>query len=186
MIELLRGKVRDLGEDYLILDVGNFSLMVSVDLETSSSLKIGEDVELKVQVVFGEEPRIYGFLSEEKREIFRKLMRVSKVGPRTALKILSFSRVESLVEMVNSEDVESLAKIPGVGRKTAERIITELKGEMVNVPAGSSKVFEEAVQALVALGFSRQDAVRAVKMVFKSDKDVSETIRQALKVISKL
>ncbi len=186
MIDSIKGRIREISDNALILDVGILSLIIEVDLETSSNLNVGDEVELKVHLTLGDEIRIYGFLNDENRELFRKLMKVSKVGPKKALRILSSTGASTLVEMINNEDVESLARLPGVGRKTAERIITELKGELIGASAENPKILEEAIQALEALGYTRFEAGKAVRTVFKNGMDTPEVIKEALKVISRL
>ena len=184
MLDSVRGKVESISDDRVVVDIGPVSLVVISDSGTTSRLRIGDEIELKVVVVFGDEPKIFGFSSEEKREMFKNLIKVSKVGPKLALKMISYADLGTLIEMINSGDVDGLSKIPGVGRKTAERIVAELRGEMPLVPKRGA--FEEVVEALEALGYPRSEAFKAVERVFSPEIPAEDLIKKALKVIGRI
>ncbi len=183
MIDSIRGRVEKIEDDRIVVNVGPVSLIVFSDLGTISGIEEGEEVELKTVVVFGDEIRIFGFSDEIKRRVFEKLMKVSKVGPKLALKVLSSVEVSKFVEMVSGGDVESLSSIPGIGKKTAERIVAELREDLPKVEGGG--ILDEAADALVALGYSRSEAMRAARKAFKPGMDIADLIKESLKLISK-
>ena len=182
MIRFLKGKISEIGEGYVVVEVNGFGLEIMSDEMTLSTLKEGQEVFLHTVLIFGEEPKIYGFSNSEKRALFLKLLQVSKLGPKTALKMLSSVDAGTLVSLIISGDVESLSKIPGVGRRTAERIVAELKDSLKEFEAAEKDVFE-AIEALKALGYSASEASSAVREVVREGMDVSQIIKEALNVL---
>ncbi len=182
MIRYLRAKVSFVGEGYAIFDLSGIGIEVFMDDASLSLLKVGEEVTVHTAVIFGDEPKIYGFLEQEKREMFLRLLTVSKLGPKTALKMLSSVDVESLVSMIVSGDVEAISKLPGVGKKMAERIVAELKDSVSDMGVSGIRV-HEAVEALKALGYTTAEALKAVREVAHEGMDVSEMVKKALSIL---
>lgn len=182
MIRFLRGKVFSVGKDSIVLDVGNLGFEIFLDEESIASLNEGDETVVYTYFCFGDDPKIYGFTDERKRELFIRLISVSKLGPKTALKLVS-AGVDRIVSMIKSEDIDALSTLPGVGKKTAERIIVELKDKMddFGIETKDVEVFEVA-EALKALGFSAKEAYSAAKMV-KKKSDISEMIKEALSIL---
>ncbi len=185
MIRSVRGRVLEKRNGEIVVEVAGFGLGIDCDLETLEGAEIGREVFLHTSFVFGEEPKIYGFSSDVKRNVFEKLMRVSKVGPKTALRILSTYDVESVIAMIKSGDYAALARVPGVGKKTAERIVLELKKEFEGFEVEGISGFSEAIEALQALGYSAREASEAVKRVAKKGMKVEDLIREALRSLKR-
>ena len=186
MIRRISGKVVNLAQESVVVDVCGFGVEVFCTKGTLDSLRVGEDAMLFTTLVFGDDPRIYGFLDEKEQKVFEKLMKVSKVGPKTALKMMSSSDLDMLISMIKSGDHEALSKLPGIGRKTAERIIVELKKEFEGFDVEETTGFSDALDALVALGYSLREATQAIKNVARPGMRVEEIIKEALRVLSKL
>lgn len=187
MLEAIRGKYLGRSEGHVILEVGDLVFRIISDAESFTEHGQGDEVTVYTKLVVSQDDvSIYGFDTKEKRNVFEKLIRVSKLGPKTAVKILSSATVEFLTTTIANGDVDRLSTVPGIGRKTAERIVTELKDEFEATEFDESEL--EAIEALVSLGYSRtlaRSAVKQAKAVVKEG-NVAKLIKQALKVISKL
>jgi Holliday junction DNA helicase RuvA len=172
MIGLLHGRLLEKRPNQVILDVGGVGYLVAVPLSTFAALgELHADVTLLVHTHVREDAlALYGFLSAREKHFFELLLGASGVGPSLALKILSGMNVEELVPAIRTGDLVRLTKIPGVGRKTAERIIVELKDRLeavakeVDKPAAASPAGAEAdvKSALVNLGYDERTAESAV------------------------
>ncbi len=186
MIKQLKGKVIEKGENTVVLEVNGIGFEIIVDESCITSLSCDEDVVLKTVLVWGDEPKLYGFCTEEKREVFLKLLSVSKLGPKTAIKILSRVSVGELVKLIVTGDVDTLAQLPGVGRKTADRIIAELK-DRLELPSTTEdsrlKDFMDAVEALKSLGYTQREAMEAVEKAKDKAENVADLIKEALQVL---
>jgi Holliday junction DNA helicase RuvA len=152
---------------------------------------VGERVVLLTHFVVREDAQLlFGFLTAAERGTFRELVKISGVGPRTALSILSGLSAEELSQAVSRQDTGRLVKVPGIGKKTAERLLLELKGKLgpeLSLPAGSappSDAQADIVQALLALGYSEREAQASVKAL-PPDVGVSEGIKQALRALNR-
>ena len=150
---------------------------------------VGEEVRLLTHLVVREDAHVlYAFATEEERRLFRSLIRVSGVGPKIALALLSGISVAAFAECVQREDIAALTRIPGVGRKTAERLIVEMRDRLVvSLPgsgttavAGALTAESEAYDALVALGYRPAEATRLLKAVTPGTHSTEELIRRAL------
>ncbi|HHM5696575.1 TPA: Holliday junction branch migration protein RuvA [Pseudomonas aeruginosa] len=198
MIGRLRGTLAEKQPPHLILDVNGVGYEVEVPMTTLYRLpSVGEPVTLHTHLVVREDAHLlYGFAEKRERELFRELIRLNGVGPKLALALMSGLEVDELVRCVQAQDTSTLVKIPGVGKKTAERLLVELKDRfkawenmptiapLVMEPCGSATVSSaeaDAVSALIALGFKPQEASRAVAAVPGEDLSSEEMIRQALK-----
>lgn len=188
MVELIEGIYAGRSEGKILVSIGGITLGIVTDAESFSEAKEGERVTVFVKMIVSQDDiSLYGFDSKIKKEAFEKLIKVSKLGPKTAVKILSSTSVEFLSNAIASGDVERLASIPGIGRKTAERIITELKDEFEPTEVDEKSL--EAIEALVSLGYSKTQARTAVKKVIKElgeSGNVSKIIKESLKVLSKM
>jgi Holliday junction DNA helicase RuvA len=150
---------------------------------------LGAPVTLLTHFVVREDAQLlYGFLSEAERSAFREVVKISGVGPRTALAILSGLTPPELAQAVTAQDAGRLVKVPGIGKKTAERLLLELKGKLgidLALPsAPASDSLADIQQALVALGYSERDAAAATKSL-AADTGVSDGIKQALKALAR-
>ncbi|MEJ2609702.1 MAG: Holliday junction branch migration protein RuvA [Candidatus Thiodiazotropha sp.] len=201
MIGRLRGELASKQAPHLLLDVNGVGYELEVPLSTFFILpEIGQKVTLLTHLTIRDDAHVlYAFSSETERALFRTLLKVSGVGAKMALAILSGMNTDEFVRCVESEDVASLVRLPGVGRKTAERLIIEmrdrlakldgfsvaaepLKAGQVSLPASAGS---DAVAALVALGYKPQDASRMVKSVEQQDMDSESLIRAALQGAAK-
>jgi len=187
MLEIIRGKYFGRSEGRVLVDLGSVVLGIICDAESfSESLEGSEITVYSKLIVTQEDISIYGFDSKQKRDVFEKLIKVSKLGPRSAIKILSSTTIEYLSTAIANGDIERLSSIPGIGRKTAERIVAELKDEFE--PMEIDSISLEAIEALVSLGYARSQAQNAVKQVRKEtqESNISKVIKEALKILAKM
>ena len=190
MIGRLTGTLAEKSPPLVLMDVGGVGYEVDVPMSTFCSLPhLGERVTLHTHMVVREDAQLlYGFLTLEERETFRQLIRISGVGPRIALAVLSGMSAQELAQAVSQQQPGRLVKVPGIGKKTAERLLLELKGKLgadLGAPVSpASDAHADIQQALVALGYSDKDAAAAIKAL-PADIGVSDGIRAALKSLVK-
>lgn len=190
MIGRLSGLLAEKNPPQLLVDVNGVGYEVDVPMSTFYNLpSLGERVTLLTHFVVREDAQVlFGFLTAEERATFRLLVKISGVGPRTALSILSGLSVGELAQAVSLQESARLVKVPGIGKKTAERLLLELKGKLgadLSVPASvASDAQADILQALVALGYSDREAALALKNL-PVDIGVSDGIKLALKSLAK-
>ncbi len=193
MIGKLTGTLLEKSPPQVLVDCHGVGYEVDVPMSTFYNLPaIGEKVSLLTHFVVREDAQLlFGFGSAEERNAFRQLLKITGVGARTALSILSGLSVADLAQAVTAQEAGRLVKVPGIGKKTAERLLLELKGKLgAELPAvaGASSVQNETqldiLQALVALGYSDKEAQLALKAL-PSDVGVSEGIKLALKALAR-
>ena len=187
MIGRLEGVLRDRQPPRLLVDVGGVGYELEAPMTTFYSLPpVGESVVLHTHLAVRDEvPCLYGFARRVERDTFRRLLRVSGVGGKVALALLSGLDADGLARCVQAGDAAGLARIPGIGKKTAERLLFELRDRLPGAGAGAVDVPEEplaeAVAALAALGFSANEAQRRVSAVDATGLDSEAIVRAALK-----
>lgn len=200
MIAYLNGRVADVSEDNLVIEVAHIGYNVRVPASVTALLPpVGEEVRIYTYMSVREDAvALYGFLTKDDLEMYKQLITVSGVGPKAGLSVLSVLSADELRMAVISQDAKAISKAPGIGAKTAQRIILELKDRVsledtafmkdsgmgpaeAPVSGGISQAKAEAVEALTALGYSSSDALRAVKAVEQEDMDVEELLKAALK-----
>lgn len=192
MIGRLQGTLADKNPPQVLVDCNGVGYEVDVPMSTFYNLPgVGEKVTLLTHFVVREDAQVlFGFGSPQEREAFRQLIRISGVGPRTALSVLSGMSVAEIGQAVTAQDASRLVKVPGIGKKTAERLLLELKGKIgadLGLPAGGAVANDtqaDILQALVALGYSDKEAQASLKSLPK-DIGVSEGIKQALKSLAR-
>ncbi|MGQ3003634.1 MAG: Holliday junction branch migration protein RuvA [Hydrogenophaga sp.] len=192
MIGKLTGTLLEKNPPQILLDCHGVGYEVDVPMSTFYNLPAtGEKVALLTHFVVREDAQIlYGFGTSSEREAFRQLIKISGVGPRTALSVLSGMSVTDLAQAVSAQESGRIVKVPGIGKKTAERLLLELKGKLgadLNLPGAGpaqSDAQSDIQQALMALGYSDKDATAALKALPK-DVGVSEGIKLALKALAK-
>ena len=192
MIGKLTGTLLEKNPPQILIDCHGVGYEVDVPMSTFYNLPaVGEKVALLTHFVVREDAQIlYGFGTSQEREAFRQLIKISGVGPRTALSVLSGMGVSDLAQAVTAQEAGRLVKVPGIGKKTAERLLLELKGKLgadIGVPAGGvvrGESHSDILQALVALGYSDKEAALALKAL-PEDVGVSEGIKLALKSLAK-
>ncbi len=174
----------------LLLDVGGVGYELEAPMTTFYDLPaVGERVTLFTHLVVREDAHLlYGFSRESQRRLFRGLLKVNGVGPRVALAVLSGLSEEEFARCVLHEDLARLTQVPGIGRKTAERLVIEMRDKLAREPEGDAPMsvapadpVSEAVSALVALGYKPNEASRAVRALPSKGLKAEEIIRQALK-----
>lgn len=198
MIGRLRGTLAEKQPPHLLVDVGGVGYELEMPLSSLYRLPaLGEAVTLHTHLVVREDAHLlYGFAEKRERELFRELIRLNGVGPKLALALMSALEVDDLVRCVQSEDLKALTRVPGVGKKTAERLLVELRDRFkawdalpsiaplaVEPQRGAlvSSAESDALSALVALGFKPAEASRAVSLVLEDGLSSEELIRRALK-----
>jgi len=197
MIGRLHGTLLQKEPPTLLLDVGGVGYEIEAPTSTFYDLPAaGERVTLFTHLVVRDDAHLlYGFSRDGQRRLFRSLLKVNGVGPRVALAILSGLSDEELLRCLAQEDIACLTKVPGVGRKTAERLIVELRDKIDLTVSVTSAVrplaapldpVQEAVSALIALGYKPQEASRAVSSIAHDGLRSEDIIRQALKGLAGL
>ncbi len=192
MIGRIAGVLLEKNPPRLLVDCGGVGYEIDVPMSTFYNLPaIGERVALLTQLIVREDAHLlFGFGSVDERMTFRELLKITGVGARMALAVLSGMSVNELAQAVTLQDAARLTRVPGIGKKTAERLLLELKGKLgadLGVAGGSAAAPDHAsdiLHALLALGYSEKEALLAVKSV-PAGSGVSDGIRLALKALSK-
>ena len=190
MIGRIAGKLVAKHPPHIVVDVHGLGYELDVPMSTLYQLPAtGTDVTLLTHLIVREDAHmLYGFATESERALFRKLLKISGVGARIALAVLSGMSVADLRDAVSRQESGRLTKIPGIGKKTAERLLLELKDKLdiavIEVRAESDGAGSDVVNALISLGYSDKEAQFAVRNL-ESGLSVTEGIRQALKTLSK-
>lgn len=188
MIGRLAGKLVAKQPPQVLLEVAGVGYEIDVPMSTFYNLPAtGEAVTLHTHLVVREDAHVlYGFATLEERAVFRKLIRISGVGARTALAVLSGLSVAELSQAVAMQESARLTKVPGIGKKTAERLLLELKGKLADTLLAGAKTSggNDVLNALVGLGYSEKEALAAVKDL-SPGLAVTEGIRAALKALAK-
>ncbi len=192
MIGRLTGQLVAKQPPQIIVDVGGVGYEVDVPMSTFYALPAtGERVQLMTHYVVREDAHLlFGFATQDERAAFRQLIKVTGIGPKVALAVLSGLSVAELNQAIALQDVKRLTRVPGIGNKTAERLLLELKGKVVAsatgvgaAPAVASPA-DDVVNALLALGYSEKEAAAACRDL-PADQPLNDSIRQALKLLSK-
>lgn len=198
MIGFLRGKVAGLKTDYCLLDVGGVGYRVFIPNNTRCKLTLNETAMLYTYMnVYQDGITLYGFYTEEEYDVFQLLIGVSGIGPKVALGILSAITVDALCKAIQNKQATLLTKLPGIGKKSAERLILELKDKMAFAAsddevlslsmegAVADDILSEATAALTALGYSQAEITPVLKKAAKG-KSTEEIVKLALKELSHL
>jgi len=191
MIAKLTGIVSDIGPRYAVIEVGGIGYKVFVTDDVLHSLKRDKEISFLTYLAVRENALdLYGFPSKKEKEFFELLIGVSGIGPKSALNVLSLVSADTLASSIRTGSVVHLVKVSGIGRKTAEKIVLELKDKLGDMESGgdftagmSSDV--DAIEALKALGYDADDAREALKKVSKDILDIGAKVKAALKELSK-
>jgi Holliday junction DNA helicase RuvA len=193
MISMLRGKVIETATRSIVLDVNGVGYKVSVTDDAlhslNQSLKTGKDTTLWTHMAVREDAQdLYGFTSKKERDFFELLISISGIGPKSALNILSLVASDTLASAIRTGSTAHLVKVSGIGRKTAEKIVLELKDKLGGFE-GHETTAEmssdaDAIEALKALGYDANDAREALKKVGKDVSDTGAKVKAALKVLT--
>jgi Holliday junction DNA helicase RuvA len=189
MIGRLTGTLADKSPPQLLIDVNGVGYEVDVPMSSFYNLPaLGERVTLLTHFIVREDAQIlFGFMTHDERQTFRLLIKITGVGPRMALSLLSGLSVTELAQAVARQETGRLVKVPGIGKKTAERLLLELKGKLADAISAPTTVANDAqadiLQALIALGYSEREAAAALKHL-PPDASVSDGIKLALKSLA--
>lgn len=191
MIAKLKGIVHEKHPNILIINVNSIYFEVNISLNCFTHLPaIGSVVEIPVTTIFREDGAfLYGFLNEEEKKLFYMLNTVSKIGPKLALSILSTITVDKLKSAIKSKNSDLISSAPGVGKRTADRIILELNDKMEDLVSNGEggKDFDidgDVVSALINLGYKKNDCINALKKIDKGIKNFEEKFRETLKLLT--
>lgn len=194
MISRIAGQLLAKTPPSILVDVNGVGYDIEVPMSTFYGLPdVGQPVVLLTQLIVREDAHLlYGFATQTERQAFKELIRVSGVGPRIGLAVLSGLSVDQLVQAITLQDPAPLTRVPGIGKKTAERLVLELKGRLAealpntNAAGGTSQTDQqsEVLHALLALGYSEKEALTAAKANGQAA-SVSEAIRSALKSLAR-
>lgn len=194
MIGRLTGNLMTKEPPFIVIDVHGVGYEVCVPMSTFYNLPdLGASVTLLIHHHVREDAQIlFGFYQEKERYLFRELIKVSGVGPKMALTILSGMDSHAFFQCIHHRDIASLTQLPGVGKKTAERLMIEMTGKLKENTQKFSpgtmapSVSEEAIHALLALGYKREEAVKAISLVAEKDLNTTDLIRRALQGLAKV
>ena len=199
MIERVRGKLLEKSSGRVVVEVGGLGLSLLTPLTTFSALpQTGEEVTLMTRLIIKEESwALFGFQSPLERETFDILTSVSRIGPKLALTVISALEPDELAQALMTQDLPKIAGIKGIGLKTAERLVVELKdkaqklaslmGQQPGAPALATSKSEETVQALINLGYTRLEAEKGLRVAAAAlgpEADLGQMVREALKSLS--
>lgn len=190
MIEFIKGEIAEITPTYAVIECSGIGYMLCITLSTYSALENVKSAKLLVHEVLREDThQLYGFINEQERQLFRLLIGVSGVGANTARMILSSIPAPELEAVIAAGDHSRLKNVKGIGTKTAQRIIVDLRDKikqgddsLINQTVKSSEVYDEALLALVMLGFSRPQSQKVLKKIFETDPTikVEMAIKKAL------
>ena len=203
MIAYLSGKIFEKDANLLIIDIGGVGYEVTIPLSTFYELgEIGEDVALRIHTVVREDAfALFGFQTAREKELFLHLISVSGIGPKSAITALSGMSADEIISAIRQNNLARLNSIPGVGKKTAERIVIELRDKIVKLsgspseqvkfdgtsPQESETVYDDAISALVNLGYQRNAAEKALNQAVKdgTEMSVQKLLRKSLQLLAK-
>ena len=195
MIDQISGKIISINDNYVVIAVGGLGIKVNISAAFSSKL-VNEDLINLVTYLNVREDALdlYGFKNESERNLFLMLISISGIGPKLAISILSWAELEELKSNIISGDIKSLTSIPGVGAKTAKRIVIELKDKLsktITTELGfednfKSKISKDVLSALVGLGYNENIAKGVIKKInpTNTDKSIESLIKEALKILN--
>ena len=191
MITQIRGRMIEKHPDHVVIDCNGLGYHVNISLQTFSNIPDQENIKLFTHQVIREDAHIiYGFVTKTEREIFRLLVSVSGVGPSTAITMQSSMDNEEIQRAIAGEDVSKIQSVKGIGLKTAQRVIVDLKDKILksyeiseDLPASNNTIKIEALSALEVLGFSRKKVEKVIQVILQDSPEISleELIKQALK-----
>jgi len=191
MIGHLNGRLIEKNPTELIIECGGVGYEVKISLNTFSVLGADEAVKIFTKLIVREDAQIlYGFYTKEEREMFNHLISVSGIGPNTAMIMLSSMVPDEIAHAIQSEDVRTIQSIKGIGAKTAQRVIIDLKDKMLKMVFLTENIFNQnntnrfdALTALVSLGFDKKSAEKAIDKVATGEDSVEKLIKEALKIL---
>jgi len=189
MIAKLKGKIEYVKDSYAVVDVGGVGYKVYLSAYTFGKVAALKDVELFIHTYVREDTlALYGFLALEELEMFELLISISGIGPKAATGILSIATPKTIKTAILNEDPSILTKVSGIGKKTAERVILELKNKVADISTGEKEevaIDTDSIEALVSMGYTTAEARDALKFVPSDVKDVGQRVKMALKTMGR-
>jgi holliday junction DNA helicase RuvA len=191
MISMLNGRLVEKNPTELVIDCGGVGYEVKISLNTFSQLGDNEAVKIYTQFIVREDAQLlYGFATKEEREMFNYLISVSGIGPNTAMIMLSSLTPGEVAQAIQTEDVRTIQSIKGIGAKTAQRVIIDLKGKVLKFSADTENVGSknntnrfDALTALASLGFDKKAAEKVLDRIDNGQQSVEQLIKEALKLL---
>ncbi|NLN98279.1 MAG: Holliday junction branch migration protein RuvA [Eubacteriaceae bacterium] len=193
MFDYIKGKIAHQREDAVVVDINGLGYLININMKTASEIPENHrEVTLYLYPVFRDDNvALYGFLHLEEREMLKTLTTVSGIGTKVGLAILSFFSIDTLILNIVNEDIKALSKAPGIGKKTAERLVFELKDQFqkaldektmgpVETQIVTKGIVDEAVEALTSLGYAYSEANAVAKKVYREDIALEEMIKECL------
>lgn len=185
MIGSIRGSVLVVNPTSLLVEVSGVGYKIMVAPSVLSSMKVDDPIFLFIHDHIREDVHdLYGFLSSQDLSLFQQLLNVSGVGPKSAMTIMAVGTADTVRRAIMAGDLETLTSVPGVGKKTAQKIVLELKGQLVEI-SGLSEEDREVTQALQSLGYTAALAREAIKILPATTVGTSDRVREALKLLAK-
>jgi Holliday junction DNA helicase RuvA len=190
MISYIKGKIQYVGVNSIELNVNDIGYKIFVTANILNKAKVGQEMEIfAYQNVREDAIDLFGFASREEQGMFEKLISVSGIGPKTALNALSVAKIDEIESAIISGDASVLTKISGIGKKTAERIVLELKNKYKGLSEVGGKIIQtedgDVIDALVGLGYSMDQARNALRQIDKNIKGTEKKIKACLQLLSK-
>lgn len=194
LYEYIKGRVVKIKDDYVIIDNGGIGYRVFTSRYSINNMDIGDTLTMYLDLNLREDGiYLYGFTSEEELKIFNMLRLVSKIGPKVALNILSTLTPNEIKSAIYNNDIDSFVKVPGIGKKTANRIVLELKDRIKGEDIISGIVAQDkdednlqiAIEGMMSLGYTKGEVLKVVKDLDISQMDAEQIMREALKRFSK-
>jgi Holliday junction DNA helicase RuvA len=191
MIGLLNGRLIEKSPTELLIDCSGVGYEVKISLNSFSQLSDSESIRIYTKLIVREDAHLlFGFCTKEEREMFNHLISVSGIGPNTALIMLSSLKTEEIANAIQTEDVKTIQGIKGIGAKTAQRVIIDLKGKVLKFSATSENMFSQnntnrfdALTALVSLGFDKKSAEKVLDKIDTGEQTVEILIKEALRLL---
>ena len=191
MIGSLNGKLIEKNPTELLIECSGVGYEVKISLNTYTQLSDSEQIKLHTKLIVREDAQIlYGFFTKEEREMFNYLISVSGIGPNTAMIMLSSLIPEEIAHAIQTDDVITIQGIKGIGAKTAQRVIIDLKGKVIKFSSGSetfvlkgNKTRFDALNALVSLGFDKKSTEKVLEKIDNGEQTVEQLIKEALRLL---
>jgi Holliday junction DNA helicase RuvA len=191
MITQLNGRLIEKNPTSLVIDCGGVGYEVKISLNTFGTIGSEESIKIYTKFVVREDAQLlYGFAEPIEREMFNHLVSVSGIGPNTAMIMLSSLIPEEIATAIQAEDVKTIQSIKGIGAKTAQRVIVDLKDKMLKMTFSTENIFSsnntnhfDALTALISLGFDKKSAEKAIDKVSRGEESVEKLIKEALKIL---
>ncbi len=185
MLDFIKGRVISVKPDKIVIQTGGIGYSVKIPIRISRYINRDEEIQIFTSLVIKEESlEIYGFLETSDRDLFEELIKISGIGPRIAANILSTYDRQTLHKIIEQEDIKSLSKIPGIGKKTAQRIFLELRGVLPSLQYERDQKYDDILSALLNLGYKRLEAKEVLDKIYNNEKDEATIIRESLSILA--